>query len=290
MTTNDDPKTSVSLRNPTAPLGLGLLFVGLNDVGIAELVWATSVPTTTQAWAWALADPICPSSGRTYPWICHMRALIGGGRRRTTFTRLACMCNQAGGRHPVIGPRESRARPEQLEAALGRLKASRLQVEQWRLHGPYSRCWAVLDSRLGPWPRGLGRHHQPARGHPIVHITPTRRERVVSFTRCQVSPLSASVITGGTNLSVLGMRETAQRVEVGRVVLVVQLASATRYRGLGAVFKVAISAWARSWKILVSEVLPSPLWLTKGTPPSWDTSNAKTACSSPGRWSLRSRG
>ena len=70
---------------------------------------------------------------------------------------------------------------------------------------------------------------------------------------------------------------------VGAVSSVYSLASATRYLGVGALAKAAIRASARSLKIGVSDVLPSQLLLTRGTPPSWDTRSSKTTCFKSGR-------
>src|SRR5215475_2809464 len=102
-----------------------------------------------------------------------------------------------------------------------------------------------------------------------------------------MSALSACVITWETSLSVLG-RRVIKPSDWRLVALssLYNLESATKYRGVGERWKVLIRAAARSWKIWVSEVLPSQLWLIKGTPPSCETISSKTACFKSGRWSL----
>ena len=65
-----------------------------------------------------------------------------------------------------------------------------------------------------------------------------------------------------------------------------RVASARRERGVGARAKAARKAAARSGHIGGSDVWPSPLWLTRGTPPSGDTRRAQTTCFQSGRGSV----
>ena len=138
---------------PKAPLGLGLTFVSLNDIGIAQLACVNIGPYHKAGFA-LLAVPhlliIRPSTPVELP----LDGLDWRSGSRATFTRIAFMFNQAGGRHLVIGPRCRECAQSSL-SGLGRFKALGLQVEQLLLDGLIFALLGFAASRLGPLSSGL---------------------------------------------------------------------------------------------------------------------------------------
>jgi len=91
-------------------------------------------------------------------------------------------------------------------------------------------------------------------------------------------------MTCDTRLSVAGIRVRKPRWARGTALSSLEsVASATRDLGASLLAKVVHRASARSLKIWLSEALPSQHFLAIGTPPSWETIRAHTACCKSGR-------
>ncbi len=88
-------------------------------------------------------------------------------RMRAAFARIALMVAQVGGVNLVIHPALGQCR-EHLPGRRRRREALSLEVQELRVDRLSFACTVVGACHLSTLQSGLGRHHQPTLGHPVV--------------------------------------------------------------------------------------------------------------------------
>ena len=186
-------------------------------------------------------------------------------RCRAALARGALMVAEVGGGEVVIRPALGPCR-ERRVSRCRRREACGLEVQE-RPVARLTCAWpGVVERGRGTRIGRLGIHHQPTLGHPVVAQLKTLIAGVVSKTRPTVhreglrDDLCDRAHGGGKAC------DQAAVAEVGGMVVVVQLRVGAQIPWGGACGKAASNACARAWKLSMSAVVPSPLFLTTGIP------------------------
>ena len=199
-----------------APCDTGLAFIGLDDLGIAQLAGVNvgSKDKTRVALLAVLKRLRRPDVGLDLP----RAGLAGRARCGTAFTGIARVFGQLGGRQLVILPA--------LHPHLGRLgcrKALGLQVKELLSDGLLFALRGFLEPGGGALKSRLRIDHEPALGHAIVASLQTLRADVVSH-RVPGSPLQRLPDHLGDHAEGSGHASDAPHVlEVGGMVCVLEV-------------------------------------------------------------------